>query len=77
MDSEPFLESCRHDNERELQGATYLPSMAEIAVLKRQIRDEKKAKDPPDGCPQAVRSYREPRIFTANHNRQRRKHPSS
>jgi hypothetical protein len=77
MDSEPFLESCRLDDERELLRATYLPSQTEIAVLKRQIRDEKKAKEPLEGSPQDVRSYREPRIFRTNHNRQRRKHPSS
>jgi hypothetical protein len=47
--------------------------MAEIAVRKRQIRDEKKAKEP--GSPQDVRSYRERRIFRTNHNRQRRKTP--
>jgi hypothetical protein len=52
MHSEPFLESCRLDDERELQRATYLPSLAEIAVLKRQIRDENKAKEPLEGSPQ-------------------------
>jgi hypothetical protein len=77
MDSEPFLESCRLDDERELQRASYLPSLAEIAVQKRQIRAEKKAEEPLEGSPHDVRSYRQPRILRTNRNGQRRKHPSS
>jgi hypothetical protein len=48
MDAEVFdtdlLESCRRDDARELQ-TVYLPSLAEIAVMKRQIRDEKEAQE--------------------------------
>ena len=48
MDAELFnsdlLESCRRDDARELQ-TVYLPSLAEIAVIKRQIRAEKEAKE--------------------------------
>ena len=43
MDSTPFesdmLESCRLANDRELQ-MVYLPSLADIELLKRQIRAE-------------------------------------
>lgn len=77
MDSELFLESCRLDDERELQRAIYLPSLAQIAVLKRQIRDENKAKEPLEGSPHDVKSYRQPRVLRTNHNGQRRKHPSA
>ena len=42
MDAEVFdsdlLESWRLDDERELRKVFYLPSLAEIAVMKRQIR---------------------------------------
>jgi hypothetical protein len=48
MDAEPFdsglLKSWRLDDERELQKVFYLPSPAEIAVMKGQIRAEKEAK---------------------------------
>jgi hypothetical protein len=54
-----------------------LPSLAEIAVLKRQIRAEKKAKEPLKGSPHDVRRYRQPRILRTNHNGQRRKYLSS
>jgi hypothetical protein len=76
MDSEPFLESCRLDDERELQRASYLPSLAEIADRKRQIRAEKKVKEPLERSPHDVRSYRQPRILRTNRNGQHRKHPS-
>jgi hypothetical protein len=77
MDSELFLESCRHDDEQELQRASYLPSLSEIAVVKRRIRDEKKAKEALEGSPHDVRRFRQPRIIRTNHNGQRRKRLSS
>jgi hypothetical protein len=58
-----LLESCRRDDARELHTA-YLPSLAEIAVMKRQIRDEKEAKD---GGPPQLKMCREPRVFKTNH----------
>jgi len=76
MDAELFdtalLESWRLDGERELQRVFYLPSLAEIAVMKRQIRGEKEAKD---GGPAHPKMCREPRVFKTNHDGQRRKHP--
>ena len=75
MDAEVFnsdlQESCRRDDARELHTA-YLPSLAEIAVMKRQIRDEKEAQE---GGPPQLKMCREPRVFRTNHDGQRRKHP--
>jgi hypothetical protein len=73
MDSEPFLESCRLDDERELQRASYLPSLAEIAFMERQIRDERDAKAPPTPH---FKMNRAPRVFRMSRYGQRnKKHP--
>jgi len=78
MDAELFdsdlLESCRRDDERESQRVFYLPSLAEIAVMKGQIRGEKEAKEARlNGAPPHL-MWREPRVFRTNRDVQRRKH---
>jgi len=70
-----LLESWRLDDERELQRVFYLPSLAEIAVMKGQIRGEKEAKEARlNGAPPHL-MWREPRVFVTNHDGQRPKHP--
>jgi hypothetical protein len=75
MDSEPFRETCSLANEQESQRAYYLPSLAEIEVLKRQIRAEKEAKQAVSGGPLYLNLDRQPRTLSTNHYGQRRKHP--
>jgi len=58
MDSDAFLESCRHDNEREVKNVR-LPSLEEIETVKRQIRAENDARDAHRGPPQ-LKVYRRP-----------------
>ena len=76
MDAQLFdsdlLESWRLDDEREVRRVFYLPSLAEIAAMKGQIRVEKEAKE---GGPPQLKMCREPRVFRTNHDGQRRKHP--
>jgi hypothetical protein len=70
MDAELFdselLESCRRDDARELHTA-YLPSLAEIAVMKRQIRDEKEAEEALAAGPLYLKMYRHPRVFKTDY----------
>jgi hypothetical protein len=62
MDSDAFLESCRHDNEREVKNVR-LPSLEEIETLKRQIRAENDAREAKKRCsPPYLRMYREPKV---------------
>jgi hypothetical protein len=71
MDAELFdselLESCRRDDARELHTA-YLPSLAEIAVMKRQIRDEKEAQE---GGPPQLKMCRQTRVFRTDYSQGR------
>jgi len=61
MDSKPFLECCRLDDERESKRVR-LPSREEIEVLKRQIRAENKARETLKGRgPSHLKMYRQPR----------------
>jgi hypothetical protein len=57
MDPNPFLESRRLDNEREVKNVR-LPSLEEIEVLKRQIRAENDTKKEL----KRLKSYRPPKI---------------
>jgi hypothetical protein len=74
MDAELFdsdlLESCKRDDARELQ-TVYLPSLAEIAVLKRQIRAEKEAKEALEGGPLYLKMYRQARAFRTDYSQGR------
>jgi len=65
-----LLESWRRDDARELQ-TVYLPSLAEIAVLKLQIRAEKEAKEALEGGPLYLRMYRQPRVLRTDYSQRR------
>jgi hypothetical protein len=62
MDPDAFLESCRHDNEREVK-TVRMPSPEEIETVKRQIRAEKDARDALRGRgPSQLKAYRRPKV---------------
>jgi hypothetical protein len=65
-----LLESCRRDDARELQ-TVYLPSLAEITVMKRQIRAEKEAKEALQGGPPYLKIYRQTRVFRTDYSQGR------
>ncbi len=60
MYPDAFLESCRHDNEREVKNVR-MPSPEEIETVKRQIRAEREAREAHRGPPQ-LKSYRRPKV---------------
>jgi hypothetical protein len=63
MDSQPFLESCRRENERELKTASSVPSREEIETVKGQIRAENDARDAKKCCSSPyLRMYRQPKV---------------
>ena len=69
MDPDAFLESCRHDNEREVKSVR-MPSLEEIETLKRQIRAEKDARDALRGRgPSQLKTYRRPKVCRVNYSR--------
>jgi hypothetical protein len=73
MDSKPFLESCRRENERELKTASSVPSREEIETVKGQIRTENDAREANKRCsPPYLRMYREPKIRRTSYSAGRR-----
>jgi hypothetical protein len=75
MDSDAFLESCQHDNEREVKNVR-MPSLEEIETLKRQIRDEKEARDALRGRgPSQLKTYRRPKICRTSYGAGRKSRP--
>jgi hypothetical protein len=74
MDAEVFnselLESCKRDDARELQHV-YLPSPAEITVMKRQIRTEKEAKEALEFGPPYLKMYRQTKVFRTDYSQGR------
>ncbi len=71
MDSEPFLESCSLANEQEAQRAYYLPSPAEITVMKRQIRAEKEANEALEGGPPYLKMHSQTKVFRTDYSQGR------
>jgi hypothetical protein len=69
IDQEAFLESRRHDDERELKKVR-MPSLEEIETVKRQIRAEKDAKEAlSGGVPSELSRYRRPKICRVSYSR--------
>jgi hypothetical protein len=67
MDSKPFLECCRLDNERESKNVR-LPSREQIETLKRQIRAENQARETLRGRgPSRFKMYRQPKVGRTNY----------
>jgi hypothetical protein len=72
MDSASFLESCSLANEQESQRVDYLPSLAEIEVLKRRIRAEKGAREAlKHSGPPHLKMYRQPKVVRTEYSQGR------